>query len=349
MKTNKILKNSSKNAVKKRIDSINSRQDSMKKSKNSRQFVKPKVAAKTKILQNYSLKNVKNKDFKGENEIAKNTAKSLKQGISAYKLLAMQEKISNNEAKELIDRGAVSVGGRKVLIARALMSADTRFVVAKEAKEKPRVIFENDEILALNKPPFVDSEALARSFAPSWVLLHRLDRETSGVLLLVHPESSFQKKAILEFKSQNVKKLYNAIVCGVIEDEREITNMLLIQKGNNARVRVVRDFEDSMNYLKNSQAQNTEKSAKSRKQRGLSAYTKITPLQILGKKTLLEVEIKTGRTHQIRAHLAHIARPILGDLLYGGKNASRIMLHARKISLLGYEFESPLPKEFELK
>ncbi|MDR0408576.1 MAG: RNA pseudouridine synthase, partial [Campylobacteraceae bacterium] len=56
----------------------------------------------------------------------------------------------------------------------------------------------------------------------------------------------------------------------------------------------------------------------------------------------------TGRTHQIRAHLKSIGFSIVGDEKYGGKSASRIMLHAWKIELLEYSFESPIPTEFKV-
>ena len=82
------------------------------------------------------------------------------------------------------------------------------------------------------------------------------------------------------------------------------------------------------------------------KKEGIRAYTKITPIEIIGKKTKLEIIIKTGKTHQIRAHLAHIKHPIIGDTFYGGKPANRILLHAQKISLLGYEFQDSPPKDF---
>ena len=60
--------------------------------------------------------------------------------------------------------------------------------------------------------------------------------------------------------------------------------------------------------------------------------------------------IKTGRTHQIRVHLKHINHPIIGDTLYNNEPslAKRLMLHAHKIALLGYEFEAIAPKEFEI-
>ena len=237
----------------------------------------------------------------------------------AYKLLALQEKISNNEAKDLIDRGLVSLQGKTIKIARALLSPNTKFKVIKP--QKAVVIFSDENILALDKPAFLTSEEVAKSY-PQWVLLHRLDKETSGILLLVKSESDFHLKAKEAFKNGSVYKEYLAIVEGILEEECEIDTPLIIKKGSFAKVSVSKNKE------------------------GQKAYTKVTPLEIEGRKTKVKVEIKTGKTHQIRVHLSSIKHPLVGDSFYGAKVAQRIMLHAHKISLLGYDFCINPPKDF---
>lgn len=236
----------------------------------------------------------------------------------AYKLLALQENISHKEAKSLIDRGLVSVNGKRLSIARGELSPKTIFTIQKI--EKPKIIFQNDEILALDKPPFIESYDLCKFF-PNWSLLHRLDRETSGVILLIQEGSEFHTKAKAEFKAQNVYKEYLAITNGIISEEIEINKPILTIKKGFAKSKISKE--------------------------GLPAHTLITPLQISGKKTLIKAIIKTGRTHQIRVHCQSINHPIFGDTLYGGSPSSRLMLHAHKIALLGYEFSSPMPKVFE--
>ncbi|MDR0407698.1 MAG: RNA pseudouridine synthase, partial [Campylobacteraceae bacterium] len=131
------------------------------------------------------------------------------QNDKAYKLLALQENISNRAAKELIDRGVVYSSGKKILVARADMKANTVFKI--EKLKKPKVIFEDDNVAAIDKPPFLTSEEIAQSF--KLTLLHRLDKETSGVLLL-SKNDEFTKKVIVAFKAQKVKKTYLAIVGG---------------------------------------------------------------------------------------------------------------------------------------
>ncbi|PUD76252.1 RluA family pseudouridine synthase [Helicobacter pylori] len=239
----------------------------------------------------------------------------------AYKLLSVQENISHKKAKSLIDSGLVSIGGKKLSVARKELPQNTRFSVQKV--EKPSVIFEDENILALFKPPFIESYDLA-SFFKGWALLHRLDKETSGVILLVKENSEFHLKAKKAFKDRAVKKEYLAIVQGIIEEEREINAPILTIKTTKAFSKISK--------------------------KGQEAVTIITPLKIINKKTLLKVRIKTGRTHQIRVHLKHINHPIIGDTLYNNdpSSAKRLMLHAHKIALLGYEFEAIAPKEFEI-
>ncbi|GAA8184347.1 RNA pseudouridine synthase [Helicobacter pylori] len=238
----------------------------------------------------------------------------------AYKILSVQENISHKKAKALIDLGLVSIGGKKLMVARKELPKNTHFSVQKV--EKPSVIFEDENILALFKPPFIESHDLV-SFFKGWALLHRLDKETSGVILLVKENSEFHLKAKKAFKNRAVKKEYLALTQGIIEEEQEINAPILTIKTTKAFSKISK--------------------------KGQEAVTIITPLKIINKKTLLKVGIKTGRTHQIRVHLKHINHPIIGDTLYNNEpgSAKRLMLHAHKISLLGYEFEAIPPKEFE--
>jgi 23S rRNA-/tRNA-specific pseudouridylate synthase len=234
----------------------------------------------------------------------------------AYKLLAIQENITNRSAKDLIDRGVVYSGGRKVVMARAMMNAKSNFRVEKIGKIK--VIFEDDFIMAIDKPSFITSEQIAKKYKHK--LLHRLDKETSGVLLLVKDEE-FRSKAIGAFKNQEVKKEYFAWVSGVIVEPMTIEHPLLtIKNGNTSYTKVSKDGKEAISFIE--------------------------PSMVEGKKSKVKVSIKTGRTHQIRVHLKYEGFPIIGDQQYGGKPYKRVLLHASKIELLGYSFESPEPKDF---
>ncbi len=234
----------------------------------------------------------------------------------AYKLLATQEKISNRVAKDLIDRGLVYCQGNKINVARALLDVDAKFRVEKLAE--PKVIFEDKFLIAVDKPAFLTSDEVEKKFDAK--LLHRLDKGTSGVILLVKDEE-FRQKAIKAFKSRKVYKEYIAVVSGKIVEPISVDEPIInIKKGN-------------ISYSKISK-------------NGKEAITHITPMMVEGKQSKVQVVIETGRTHQIRVHLKSLGFPIVGDTTYAGRESKRMMLHAHKISLLGYEFISPEPKEF---
>lgn len=235
----------------------------------------------------------------------------------AFKVLAQQEGISNKKAKALIDRGIVYVGDKKVKIARAPISTDTKFRI--EYPKEAKVIYEDDEVIAVDKPPHVDSYEI-EAMIPGAQLLHRLDKETSGVLLLGKTER-FVKKAIEAFKRRRVDKRYVAWVEGVVAEPMVIDEPIHTIKKGKAFSKI-----DPL--------------------RGKSAHTEIYPEEVQGKKSKVRIVITTGRTHQIRVHLAHIGHPIVGDALYGSVTTSkRILLHCNAITLLGRTYEAPEPSD----
>ncbi|QOY55048.1 RNA pseudouridine synthase [Candidatus Sulfurimonas marisnigri] len=235
----------------------------------------------------------------------------------AYKILSIQTGISNSQAKSMIDRGLVYVGNKKVMIARGEIDEKTIFRVEKIEKTKP--IFENNDLIVVDKPAHVNSDEIERQFKGAR-LLHRLDRETSGVLMLVKNEE-FREKAIQEFKKDRVYKEYIAWVEGIVTEPIVIDKPILTQKKNN-------------------------KAYSNVSSKGKPAITEITPDIVSGNKTKIQCIIHHGRTHQIRTHMRYIEHPIVGDEQYGGRRAKRVMLHAYKVKLLGMEFVSPEPKTF---
>lgn len=235
----------------------------------------------------------------------------------AYKVLALSQDISNNKAKELIDRGIVYVEDKKVKIARAMISMDTIFRI--EYPQKMEILYQDEDIIAINKPAQMDSYEI-QDMIDGAELLHRLDRDTSGVLLL-GKNREFIEKAIEEFKARRVEKHYVAWVDGVIYENIEIDEPIFTIKKGKAFSMID-------------------------KVRGKKAHTIVTPGEIQGKKSKINIEITTGRTHQIRLHLSHIGHPIVGDEQYGSRTQSnRILLHSSKIKLLDYEFNAKEPKD----
>ena len=180
----------------------------------------------------------------------------------AYKLLAEQEYISNKKAKELIDKGVVSVNGQKIVVARGLMKESTVFKI-KEV-EQARVIFQDDDILVVDKPAFLNAYEVADYF-PHCILLNRLDKETSGVMMFAKNEE-FRTRAFKEFAQNKVYKEYVAIVEGKFVEEMEINIPILTIKGKTARSKI-----DS--------------------QKGKPAKTTLTPYLVEANKTKVKVVI----------------------------------------------------------
>lgn len=236
----------------------------------------------------------------------------------AYKLLALQENISNNQAKELIDNGCVFSHGKKITIARALMSSKTKFNVLKI--KEPSVIFEDENILAINKPCFYLSENLEKKY--NLKLLNRLDKETSGVILLCK-DDEFKEKCIQEFKKQNVYKSYIAILDGVLAEETQVNEPILTIKNKNGAYSKIN-------------------------KNGLPACSVFIPLMINSKKTLAKIVIKTGRTHQIRVHANFLKTPILGDEKYGKSSSARMYLHSFELGIFDYLFKAKLDQSFNV-
>jgi len=237
----------------------------------------------------------------------------------AYKLLALQENISNSRAKELIDQGVVTVNGKKLQIARGVLPKNSIFKI--KQIQKATIIYEDDDILAVDKPAFLNATEVEKKF-PQAVLLNRLDKETSGVMLLAKNEA-FRKKAIKEYKNNNVYKEYVAIVDGKVVEEMVIDLPISTVKGKTARSRVDEKY-------------------------GKPAKTTIIPYMVEGKKSKIKVIIENGRTHQIRVHLQYAGYPIIGDLQYGkpSNQVQRVMLHSKITRIFDYEFEAKEPKEF---
>lgn len=235
----------------------------------------------------------------------------------AYKLLALQQGISNNKAKALIDRGLVFVEDKKVKIARADIHVDTIFRV--EYPEEMEILYEDSDILAINKPAQVDSYEIQDAIEGA-ILLHRLDRDTSGVLLFGKNEA-FVERAIEEFKARRVEKHYIAWIEGVVYEKIEIDEPIFTVKKGKAFSMV-----DPV--------------------RGKTAHTIVKPEELQGKKSKVDIEITTGRTHQIRVHLAHIGHPIVGDEQYGSRTQSkRVLLHSSQMKIFDYEFNAREPKD----
>lgn len=158
-------------------------------------------------------------------------------------------------------------------------------------------------------------------------IVHRLDRATSGVMICAKtPEAlSWLQK---QFSTRKVKKSYVAIVEGNLTLPEAIIDMPIERHPKKPQT-----FRVGSN--------------------GKQAVTAYKVLEATDKRTLIELQPTTGRTHQLRVHLAHIKHPIVGDTFYRGTAADRLFLHALSLEITlpnrqRKTFTSPLPKEFKL-
>ena len=223
-----------------------------------------------------------------------------------------------------------------IRIAIPSMGVPNEAKMAEKARQNLSLLFEDDAIIAIDKPAglavhggsgvsFGVIEALRaqRPEAKYLELVHRLDRETSGVLLVAKKRSALTGlHAILRGETdQRMEKNYHALVKGDWSDEKRHVRVKLAKRvTTSGEKRVSVDEED-----------------------GQDAHTIFTRVERLGMATLLNCDIRTGRTHQIRVHLAHLGFPIIGDDKYGDfalnkiaqavKNGGlkRMFLHARLI------------------
>ena len=206
----------------------------------------------------------------------------------------------------------------------------------------PTILYEDDDILALNKPAGLVVHADGRTVEPTldeWVLrnypdlkvvggmhtldnaryvpragiLHRLDRDTSGVILVAKNDDSFYALQ-RQFLDRSIAKIYHAIVMGVPEP-----------KEGTIGLPIGRSRSDFRKWTVPPDARGTLR----------AAQTLYRVLEEGGGYAVVECQPKTGRTHQIRVHMAAIGHPLVGDEKYGGKAAFGLLrpaLHALELT-----------------
>lgn len=159
-------------------------------------------------------------------------------------------------------------------------------------------------------------------------LVHRLDKETSGIILVAKNLQTFDYLQSL-FKSRDINKTYLALVDGKLNPNMGVIDIPL-----------KRDMVDKTKFIAT--------------KFGRLAKTQYEVIEYIGGRTYLHVMPLTGRTHQIRVHLASIGHPVVGDKKYNTTDASiRLFLHSHKISFLDMhgekrEFVSELPNDLKL-
>lgn len=251
---------------------------------------------------------------------------------------------------KLFERGLVLIdstklkAGYKLKFGDSIVVDDTLLSDSTASIDLP-IIYEDEDVIVIDKPVGVlshsngglSNEASVASFIRSRInnsfqtgteragIVHRLDRATSGVMVCAkNPTSlSYLQK---QFQNRKVQKTYLAITNNVPKLKDAIID-----------APIGRDLKNPKTFT-----------VKTNGKKSVTEYTLVKSNQ---NGSLLKLIPKTGRTHQIRVHLKYIGCPIVGDFLYGGSEASRLMLHAHTIELRlpseqVKEFVSDVPDEF---
>lgn len=166
---------------------------------------------------------------------------------------------------------------------------------------KDLILFENDDLLVVNKPPFLSSLddrdgteinllRLAKQYAADAQICHRLDKETSGALIIAKNPEAYRFIS-MQFEHREVKKVYHAVICGTHQFDELLVDLPILNLGNK-NVAISRE--------------------------GKAAETYFQSLIYYKHYTLVECRPVTGRMHQIRIHLAAQRAAIAGDTMYGG-------------------------------
>lgn len=283
-------------------------------------------------------------------------------GERVDRVVALIADISRREAVELIGSGGVLVDGRPPDKPSVRVSADASITIevpepaaamAADADVVFDVVFSDDDVIVVNKPPdlvvhpgsgvrgstlangllarYPEVEGVGEAERPG--IVHRLDRGTSGLLMVARTEDAY-RSLVSQLAARTVARRYIALAAGLFDSEsglidaplgrslRDATRRAVVVGGNPAR----------------------------------------THYEVLGRfpasdSTLVECVLETGRTHQIRAHLAAIDHPVVGDERYGGDSIpglKRPFLHAAHVGFAhprtGKEmfFDVPLPEDLQL-
>jgi 23S rRNA pseudouridine955/2504/2580 synthase len=285
-------------------------------------------------------------------------------------LLRMLKGVPKTHVYRVIRSGEVRVNkGRAAADTRLAEGDEVRVppVRVAERSEAPvpgrefPLLFEDEHLIAVDKPAgvavhggsgvsfgVIEQLRRARPQAKFLELVHRLDKETSGILLIAKKRSALIALQD-QFRARDTGKTYAALVAGTWPANKKVIDVALhkyLDAGGERRVRTVSADRDE----------------------GRRSITLVKVAQQFARFTLLDVTIKTGRTHQIRVHLAHEGHGIVGDAKYGdfalnkalargelvpGCKFERMFLHAKRLAFdhpasgERIELNAPLPSECE--
>lgn len=277
--------------------------------------------------------------------------------------------LSRSALQRLIEEGRIRINGQRVKPSQKIKPGDR--IVLEVPRPQPLelkpeaipldVLHEDEALLVLNKPPGLVVHPAPGHWSGTLVnallhhfesaggslssiggkerpgLVHRLDKETSGVMVVAKTDQAHRALAA-QFKQHSLTRTYEALVWGAVKKLEGVIDLA-----------IGRDVKERKKF-----------SARTTRPKGAATAYRVT--ERLGKlATLIEVFPRTGRTHQIRVHLAALGHPVLGDPTYGGAKVRElegvtiphVMLHARTLGFLHpatgkyLEWTAPRPAEME--
>lgn len=241
-------------------------------------------------------------------------------------LLACRLSISPDASQRLHQQGSVWIDGKRASSGQRAVSLGQRVTVfwpdMQPVLPSPRVVYEDRALIVVDKPAGLPCQPgrqggpslLSVLRGPLW-LPHRLDAETSGLTMLARSADCCAKLSA-QLSAGQITRRYLASVVGIAPERGRIS--LRIGKARGTAAPKMRTYPE-------------------RASEGDAAETLFVRCATMqtehGASSLLVIELQTGRTHQVRVHLAGIGHPLVGDTLYGGPSATRLGLHAAFLSL----------------